>query len=377
MGRKIAAHYLISAGRLYKNPIVEIDDDGVVISVETDVANIDSIAGVEFYNGVLVPGLVNCHCHLEYSYVKGMIPPGSGLPEFIRSIIEIKSKGEIPQKDMAKAAEVWDAVMAESGVVAVGDHNNNDYVYDVKRASKIKYVNFIELFDVDSQSAEKTFEQGLDRMRESSGYGFKSSVVPHANYTMSRDLMRLTGGMTETSKGEKATGIVSVHLKESVVMGGEGETEAIYDCLSPERNKVLLVHSIYATREDIQRMKSKLGDKISVVMCPKSNLYIENSMADVNMLLEEGIRVTLGTDSLSSNTELNMVAEMFTLQKHNPNLKMEQIVDFATRNGAQTLEIDSWAGTIEKGKRPGVVLIDGIDFENMKFTAGSKGKLLV
>lgn len=359
-----------------KNPIIEIDEKGVVLSVES-CNEIDKEANVEFYNGVIIPGMINCHNHLEYSYVKGMIPPGGGLGEFIRSIIEIKIKQETPESDMIDAAKCWDGVMAAEGVVAVGDHNNNDYVYGVKRDSKVEYINFIELFDMDGKSAEETFYWGKERMEESRSYGFKSSIVPHANYTMEQDLIDLTGGDKATSKGESADGIVSVHFKESLDLGGDGELEAIFQGLSSKRDRVLLVHSIYAAKSDIQKMQSKLGDKISVVMCPKSNLYIENNMADYNMLKECGVVVALGTDSLSSNTELSMVKEMLCFAERYKDINLTEIVDLATINGAKTLCMEDKLGSVEVGKCPGLVLIDGIDFENMRLTTNSKGRRII
>lgn len=368
---------MISGGEISKNVIVSVNSDGTIESVEKSVSDIDSRSDVEFYNGVLIPGMVNCHSHLEYSYVKGMILPGAGLGVFIQSIIGIKTSGKTSEKDMVDTADYWDAVMAGEGVVAVGDHNNNDYVYGVKRKSKIEYINFIELFDVDGQTADQTFEDGLKRVEESRSYGFKSSVIPHANYTMSQDLIDLTGGVKISENGHKADGILSVHFKESIALGGSGELNAIYEGLSYDRDRSLLIHSIYATGDDIRFMKSKLKDKITVVMCPMSNIYIENRVADFDMLTKEGIMVALGTDSLSSNTKLSMVAEMECMQSQFPGLSLAEVVKLATENGAITLGIDSWAGTIEVGKRPGLVLLSGIDFDGMRLTKESKGKRII
>ncbi|MFI3262615.1 MAG: amidohydrolase family protein [Rikenellaceae bacterium] len=377
MKRKIAAHYLLISNKFERNGIITLDENGVVENIELGVEDIDSRSNVEFYNGVLVPGFVNCHSHLEYSYVKGLIPPGGGLGEFIRTIIEIKIKDEIAEPTKIEAAQYWDAIMAQQGVVAVGDHNNNDYVYDVKKNSKIKYFNFIELYDMDGNTAQQTYEWGLERVKESRAYGFVSSIGPHANYTMEQELINLTGGSQIGDNGVKADGIVSVHFKESLDLGGGGEFDAIYEGLSADRDRILLVHSIYATRDDIKKMKSKLGDKITVVMCPVSNLYIENNMADLVMLQEEGVLVTLGTDSLSSNVSLSMVEEMKALQNKFSHLSLAEIVKMATENGAITLGIDDIYGTLEVGKQPGVVLLSGLDFESMILTDKAESKRLI
>lgn len=372
MSRKIAAHYIFILNKFEKNGIITLSNDGVIENIELGVENIDSLSGVEFYSGVLIPGMVNCHSHLEYSYVKGMIPQGGGLGKFIETIIGIKIKNETPDEQKINAAAYWDAIMAEQGIIAIGDHNNNDYVYGVKSKSKIKYFNFIELFDLDNKTSQEAYQFGLDRVGTSNKEGHVSSIVPHANYTMKQELINLTGGSKVGENGVKADGIVSVHFKESLELGGEGEFEAIYEGLSYDRDRILLIHSIYVTREEIQKMKSKLKDKISVVMCPVSNLYIENNMSDLNMLREEGITVALGTDSLSSNVDLSMVKEMKSLQDNFSNLSLNDIIQMATENGAKTLCIDSWAGTFEKGKNPGVVLLSGINFDTMSITNETK-----
>ncbi len=374
--RKIAAHYLITSGRLLNRAVVSLDDDGVVTSVEENVEDIDSICGVEFYNGILIPGMVNCHCHLEYSYVKGMIPPHKGLPVFIDSIIDIKKRNEVSDEQKTASADIWDDVMYNEGITAVGDHNNNDYVYSVKKKSRIHYHSFVELFDMDGKSAEETFRWGLDRVKTSLQYGIEATIAPHADYTMEERLIRLTGGEDALEDGTRADGLCSVHFKESVVLGGPDERRLILGSISDRRDGVLLVHCIYATEEDISAAREKFGDKLTVVPCPLSNLYIEQRLPDIEMMKRLGVRIALGTDSLSSNTVLSMVEEMRCLQEH-LNLPLTEVVKYATENGAVALGIDSWAGTVEVGKRPGLVLLSGVDPETMRLTEKSKGRRLI
>ncbi len=372
--RKIAAPLAFIGGEIIKNVIVELDGEGKIISIEKEVSNIDSHSNTEYHNGMLVAGFVNCHCHLEYSYVKGMIPPGGGLPEFIRSIIEIKIAAKTPESTMISEAQKWDKVMASEGVVAVGDHNNNDYVYGVKEQSQICYKTFVEMYDFDGKSSDETFAIGMERVAEHKRRGLDASIVPHANYTMEQRLIGLTGGEKVSDKGIKADGILSIHFKESVAMAGENELSEVVPNLSAERDSILLVHSIYASRDDIKTAKAKLGERMCVVVCPMSNLYIENNIADIDMMLEEGVNITIGTDSLSSNTTLSMLEEVKTLVARGYSL--EQTLGWATQNGANALCIADWAGDLKEGLRPGVVLIDGIDFASKSLTEASRAKRL-
>ncbi len=372
--KKVSANKVLSPQGFENNVVITLDDNGVITNIEKNVENIDSIANLEFYNGVLIPGMVNCHSHIEYSYVKGMIPRGSGLPEFIRSIIEIKIKDEVSDSAKAEAARIWDAKLYDGGVVAVADHNNNDYVYEMKKHSKLYYHNLIELYDVDGLDADATFHQGVERMNESKSYGMNATVIPHACYTMEDRLIALTGGEAVSNKGIKAEGVLSTHFKESVVLGKEDETDRIINNISADRSSVILVHCIYATEEDLKKAINKFGDKLTLSPCPLSNIFIEKKMGDFDMYRRLGIRLALGTDSLSSNDLLSMVDEMKCLAKHYPNIPTQEIIEMATINGAKALNIDSWAGSFEVGKRPAVVLLENMDLANIKFTENTTSK---
>lgn len=339
--------------------------------------DIDSRADVEFYNGVLIPGMSDCHCHIEYSYVKGMIARGGGLPEFIRSIIEIKRMGTLTDDEKCAPALAWSRKMEHEGVIAVGDHNNNDYVYPVKEDSGIFWRTFVELFDVDGQSADETFLQGLARMERHRSLGIPATVIPHACYTMDDRLMALTGGAAVAHCGARADGIVSIHYKESVELGGADERARVLASLGAGRDGILLVHCIYADEGDIDCMTDKFGGKVTVVPCPRSNIYIEGRLPDLDMLRRKGVRIALGTDGLSSNEVLSVVEEMKCVQENMPHIPLDEVIGWATLNGAEALGIDSWAGSIEEGKRPGLVLLENVDMHAMRLTAESRGLRLV
>lgn len=359
--RKISAAYVVLPEGLVRNTIVEVNAQGVIVAIERDVANLDGRAGVEYFNGLLAPGMVNCHCHLEYSYVKGLIARGGGMPKFISSIIDIKYNRPIGESEKISMASKWDDVMYKNGIVAVGDHNNNDYVTDIKRNSKIYYHTFIELYDADNQDAHTTFRQGEQRAEQQRAMGLTTSVVPHATYTISDDLLTLLG--SENNKG-----IISTHFLETVELGGAGEAQRMIGAISEKHEGVMFVHAIYATAEVMEKAITKYGDKLTVAPCPLSNDYIENRLADYDMLMKSGVRIAIGTDGLSSNERLSIVEEVKCIQRHYPTIPLEQLIAWATINGAKALGIDQWAGSIEINKKPGLVLIDNIDMKSMKLT---------
>lgn len=367
----------MSGGKLIKNPLIVLSDSGEVLSVEENVTNVDSMEQVEFHNGLLIPGMVNSHSHLEYSYVLGKIKRGSGLPTFISSIINIKQTDPTTDEIKAEKAAIEDANMYEEGVVAVADHNNNDYVVEIKKRSKIYYHTLVEMFDLDGKTSDEAFACGLDRVKAHTDQNLAATIIPHATYTMEDRLLALCTGKATSDKGIKATGVASIHFKESVDMGGSDESSRVFATLSPDRSSFMLVHAIYASKEDIDRAIEILGNKLTVVTCPLSNIFIENNITNIDYLMKKGVRIAIGTDSLSSNTVISMVAEMRSLQEHYPNIPLQTIVQWATENGATTLGIESWAGTIEVGKRPGIVNITGVNFDTMTLTESSRGHRLI
>lgn len=359
--RKISASYVALPEGLVRNCIVEVDPNGTIIDIEREVKDMDGRRHVEYFDGILTAGMINCHCHLEYSYVKGMIAKGGGMPKFISSIIDIKYNRPITEKEKIDMAAKWDDVMFKNGISAVGDHNNNDYVTDIKLKSKIFYQTFIELYDADNQEAAVTFADGERRAAEQRALGLNTSVVPHATYTLADELVALIGS-------EKNSGIISTHFKETIELGGENEAERMIGLISEKHDSILFVHAIYATDEQIKKAKNKFGNRLTVVPCPLSNDYIEGRLADYDMLQQNNVRIAIGTDGLSSNEKLSILEEMKCISKQYPNIKLETLIGWATRNGAEALCISDWAGTIEIGKKPGLVVIDNVDLESMKLT---------
>ncbi len=369
MSRKISAPLTALPEGLIKNCIVEIDDNGVILSIEREVSDLDSRAGVERYDGMLMPGMISCHCHLEYSYVKGMIPRGGGLPKFIETIIDIKFNRPIEDSKKIEASAKWDKFMYDNGINAVGDHSNYEFTTPIKSASPIYYHSFLEMLEEDDKSASESFKVGNERVEIQKAAGVVATVSPHATYTLNDEFLNMIG-----SSDNK--GVLSVHFKESVVLGGENERDRIFNAISADRSGLLLIHSIYADNDDIKAAVDKYGDKVTVVPCPLSNIYIEQRLPDFDMFVKNGIRIALGTDSLSSNETLSILEEMKCIEQHYPNYPLTTIIKWATINGADALEISDWAGSIEEGKRPGLVLIEGVDLKAERLTADASPRRL-
>ena len=113
------------------------------------------------------------------------------------------------------------------------------------------------------------------------------------------------------------------------------------------------------------------------VICPNANLYIEDKLPGVVIANSNSLQICLGTDSLASNKKLSIIEEMKTLQTSFPFLRLEDLINWATINGARALGIQDKYGSLETGKKPGVVWLSNIDFEGLKLKPKSKSLRLV
>jgi cytosine/adenosine deaminase-related metal-dependent hydrolase len=109
--------------------------------------------------------------------------------------------------------------------------------------------------------------------------------------------------------------------------------------------------------------------------CPNANLYIEGRLPKINLFIDQGYDIMLGTDSLASNAGLSILSEMQTIQNHFPAINLNHMLTWATLNGAKFLGIDSTIGSITVGKKPGLNLITETD--GFKLTPESQVKRLI
>ncbi len=369
-----ADQILTPRGLLQDGLVVVLDDNGTIVDL-LDESLVKT--PVERHKGILIPGLINAHCHLELSHMKELIPSGGGLPGFLSHIIKSRNAASV---DEQAAASQYDGFMWENGTQAVGDICNNEITWPVKAASKIRYHNFIETFGLDPNKAASRFALAAQLHASAKAGGMSASIVPHAPYSVSPPLYAAI-----QNAFDPASDIWSIHFLESqsekdLVKDGAGAMKEMYASLGiienafegygtsvaemvlqhiPAAGKMLFVHNTFLYRDDITTLKAsgRFSD-MYFCLCPKANLYIEGRLPDVPMMIQEGCKIVLGTDSLASNNGLSLVDEITTLLGHYPELDAAQLFQCATANGA---ELFNWSdlGSFEKDKKPGVVLVDG------------------
>lgn len=391
--RRLSAQYIITAtGAILRRGIITCDDEGRIQEVRDTGGELPELHSTEFYNGIIVPGFVNCHCHTELSSMHKKTVPGSGLGEFIRKVRETRA-GE--EKQMQKDIAAADKMMYEKGISACGDICNSSISFDIKEKSPIEYINFLEVFGVDPARADIRISEVLELKKKAGSYSARSYIVPHSFYSMSAALLEK---VKEVAAGNE---VHSIHFMESgqekifledaegplmesyLAMGIDrsmlqervkNHIEGIKNYISPTGN-LLLVHNTYAGRQEISAAMER--GSCFFCLCPASNLFIENTVPPVNTLREMGAEIVLGTDSLASNKGLDILGEMKIISKELPSVPLEEMVRWATINGARALRIDKDYGSIEEGKKPGLVLLENTDLATARLTPGSRALRLV
>jgi len=387
--RKFKADYLFNGKNFLDNKVLITSENG---SVEDIVDAEEAGEDFSFYEGIISPGFINAHSHLELSHLQNMIPERTGLIDFVFSVVTQRHFSEEKILDAIKNGE---KEMRKNGIVGVGDISNNSLTISQKNKNNISYYNFVETSGWLPQIAPARFERSYSFYQEYLNNGLKSSIVPHAPYSVSDNLWEkiipLFPGKTVTihnqetadedlffleAKGNFTKMFGMMNIDNSFYKARKIRSVESYFHKFSSAESVILVHNTFTRQEDLDFIQKNKSDQlISFCLCPNANLYIENTLPPVNLFLENDCNIILGTDSLASNHQLNILEEIKTIVKNFPGIKTKNLLRWATINGAKALQMDKELGSFEKGKNPGVVLIENV--ENGKITERSGIKNLL
>jgi aminodeoxyfutalosine deaminase len=392
--KKFSANYIFPVDGLpIKNGIVVVDDSGIILEVIDPGEKFAETANLEHHNGIIVPGFVNAHCHLELSYLKGKIEEKKGISEFIEGV---RKNREVEDEKIYTAAKKWDSIMYDFGIVAAGDISNSDISFEIKAKSNIHYHTFIEVFGTNPNKSDEIAEKAFTFYKNAKEeFNLLCSITPHAAYSLHPELFEKLG------KHLQNFNIFSVHHQESneevelfekmqgklfekiKLWGANPETwyknpksssEIILENL-PKNSNILLIHNTFTSEEEINSTLRKTKN-VFWVLCPNSNIYIENKLPCLANFPQDAV-IAIGTDSLASNNRLSVLSELITLQGNFPQLSINQLIKFATINGAKALKIENAFGSLQQGKKPGLLLLENIDLQKMKFRKESCVRRLI
>ena len=371
-----ADHVLTGDGAPVADGAIVFDAEGTVVEVgkASDVLPRHQGLQTRHVRGVVFPGLVNAHTHIELSNLRGKIAGGRGFVQWVDTLVATRT--ESTPDEEAEAVDLAVADLARFGTVAVGEITNSLSAVAALARSGLAGSVFHEVVGLNRDVVMKRIE-GLRAELETQVPTWPTSdlayaPVPHTLYTLHVDAAR---ALLESARER---GLVSsVHLAEHpaerrAIEQGDGPIPEWFQArfkTTPElprrplfdvaahvgalRAGVMLVHLTEARQDELARVAESGA---SAVFCPRSNLYIEGKLPPLLAARAAGLDVALGTDSLASNASLDVLAEAKALADRFSSVPADDLITMATWNGAKALGRKD-LGRIAKGARPGIYAV--------------------
>lgn len=356
---KVQGDHLFDGNRLWGSDKVLVRDQQ---GQKLDIINLEEAGGdLRYVAGLIHPGFVNAHCHVELSHLKDAVPQHTGLVPFLLQVVTKRDR-DPDHKNRCIAAAIRE--MEEDGIIAVGDICNTTDSLELKQQSGIHWQNFIEVLSMtDSSAPDRLAHYGSVLEAFDGGHVGRSSLSPHASYTVSARAFNMINDATEGR-------LISIHNQETpaedhLYETGDSEFLKLYELFGlsqspfpvtgkssirsylPFFNKgqtIMLVHNSFMPAEDVEWANDyakKAGIRLVYCFCVNANLYIENKLPPLHQFMDAGCRMVIGTDSYSSNTELKVSHEIATILSRYPSIPIGTVLQWATTNGAETLGIGS------------------------------------
>jgi cytosine/adenosine deaminase-related metal-dependent hydrolase len=355
--RKIVADSLFDGKRVWRDTCIVVNDAGVVQQLAPASLHPDA----ERLHGTLAPGLINAHCHLELSHLWGQLPQGTGMAAFAKAIIGTRNDWT-PEAQAAAAAQAMDQAW-QQGTVAIIDISNQALTAPLKLAHPLYTHTCVELLGALPERADAVWQQG-QAVAEAFA-DLPHSLVPHAPYSVSLPLQ-----LQLAAQAEAHNALWAMHFMESAeetawlqqgtgpmaeLLAPLGAASPLLDPVTqllqylPQASPALLVHCTECAYPELAALAPLTN--VFFALCPRSNRYIHEQAPYYDLFPWEDGRVCLGTDSLASNHDLNLWAEVAAVA---PQVGLVQALQAATSNAAELLQLPL-AGNIGPGTAPGIV----------------------
>ncbi len=369
----------------------DVRDAAVVLTPEGEILDVGAAAEllprhagapVERVRGVVVPGLVNAHTHVELSALRGQVPGGAGFVPWVERLIGARVEAA-PEEDHA-AIDRAVVELVDAGTVAVGEVTNSLAAAGALARAGLVGSIFHEVFGVAREGVMRRMSALLADVDEKIGRwsspgtsGLAYALAVHTLYTTHVDAVRAIveharahGRRTSVHLAEHAAerralehgdGPIPAWLAARIRVPVEDQSwprigpVALAGQLGVLAPHVLLVHVADARPEELDTIAASGAQ---VVLCPRSNLFIDARLPPLLAVRAAGIAPALGTDSLASNASLDVLAEARALADRFPDVPPSELLAMATWNGARALGV-AGKGRIAHGASPGLFAIDG------------------
>jgi cytosine/adenosine deaminase-related metal-dependent hydrolase len=330
-------------------------------------------------SAAILPGLVNAHTHLEFSYLRDRIPQASSFVAWVRSIVtERRGRSDPASPEILQAVGRAIADAEAAGTALVGDISNTLVTFGPLAASSLAGIVFYELIRFRAEGAGDFVDRAC---RELDQVAFaervRGGLAAHAPYSVAPPMFRAI-----RSAAAARTPVVpwSVHLSESTeeiefVRTGGGPWRTFLEDVgawdpsfvapevSPVRyldeaglldERLLAVHGVQMDAADLEVLAAR---GTTLVTCPRSNQHTGAGAPPVSAFFRAGVRVAVGTDSLASSPDLNVFAELAAMRALAPEVPAARLIESATIGGARALGFDAEYGSIAPGKRARLIAV--------------------
>ena len=320
---------------------------------------------------ILLPGLVNAHCHLDYTDMAGAIPPPKSFLDWIEAIVALKASWNY--SDFAQSWLHGANQLLRSGCTTVADIEAvPELLTEVWTATPLRVFSFLELISVRRRQRPATLvRQAVQKVRALPPGRSRAALSPHALYTTNPELLKLA-----RSSSRRARWPLTMHVAESDLefemfrhgrgrmfdwLRRNGRTMSDCDGRSPVQQlaalnlldpRFLAVHVNHLAPGDSALLSRA---RASVVHCPRSHAFFRHAPFPFAELHDAGVNLCLGTDSLASigkdgrrKPELDLFAELRAFAVKQPGMAPEELLDLVTRNPAAALGLRGQAGELTR-----------------------------
>ncbi len=328
---------------------------------------------------ILLPGLVNAHCHLDYTGMAGQIARPKSFTTWIQAMVALKASWGL--EEFSASWQRGAKMLLRTGTTTVADIEAvPELIPGAWQTTPLRVISFRELMNVKNrQPVADLVERAVnDWLGVPNAHG-RLGLSPHAPYTTSAGLLELAAREAHRRKWRLTTHVAESEEEFEMYMYRQG---AMFNWLKNQRDvsdcgkgspvqhlerceyldeNLLAVHVNYLWRHDA----AVLGrNKVSVAHCPRSHDYFRHLRFPRQELESAGVNICLGTDSLATASkdgkeplELNLFAEMKTFAGKAPDYPPEKILRMATMNGAQALGMQGQVGELAKGALADVIAL--------------------
>jgi cytosine/adenosine deaminase-related metal-dependent hydrolase len=327
---------------------------------------------VDLGDAVLLPGLVNAHCHLDYTDMAGHFAPPKVFADWLKQITEAKAGWDY--SDYAASWQNGARMLVRTGTTSVADIEAvPELLPKAWGGTPLRVFSFLEMIGIRGQRRPQTIvQEAVERIDGLKTFRGHPGLSPHAPYSTLPELLRLSAQIARRRKWRLTTHLAESAVEFEMFARGRGEMfdwlqrsgRDMSDCGlgSPVQHlercgalseRLLAVHVNYLGRQDAALLAKR---KVHVVHCPRCHSYFRHDPFPLRRLVRAGVNVCLGTDSLASvykprrqNVALSLFEEMRALAANEPSLSARTIVRMATLNGALALGMGGEIGELSAG----------------------------